>query len=67
VTDDRGLVVVDASAVVMLLADATGIGKWVASQMTARRVATPSPSFSTPRSSRSTVGRHGRRVRGARS
>jgi predicted nucleic acid-binding protein len=36
------LIVVDASAVVMLLADATGIGKWVASQLTDRRIAAPS-------------------------
>jgi predicted nucleic acid-binding protein len=36
------MVVVDASAVVMLLADATGVGTWVASQMTDRRVAAPS-------------------------
>jgi predicted nucleic acid-binding protein len=42
VTDGRGMVVVDASALVMLLADATGIGRWVASQLGNRRVAAPS-------------------------
>ncbi|MGH8966232.1 MAG: type II toxin-antitoxin system VapC family toxin [Actinomycetes bacterium] len=35
-------IVVDASTVVMLLADATGVGKWVASNLTDRQVAVPS-------------------------
>jgi predicted nucleic acid-binding protein len=42
VSAGRGLVVIDASAVVMLVADATGMGRWVASQMSDRRVAAPS-------------------------
>jgi predicted nucleic acid-binding protein len=42
VTDGRGLIIVDASAVVMLLADATGIGTWVAGELAGRRIAAPS-------------------------